>query len=596
MIHARFTDQSGNRQTLRAQVRVESYSHASVGGPKQAKITLSGTDDQVWQALDMLDWAVTLHTDTGSWRWGGYVESVSVTVGAITYGLSLKTMANRIQVTYTDHTFDANGQEQTTQAFTLWGSDSDSIARYGTQEARLSFGDSTEAAAESFRDIILAQAKEPIPTTELADPSNQASAVIECVGWWTKGQNRYYAADMLLSGTLDATPTLSVPLYSGGSYPAALRVAQKLTIPAGSALAAVTVVAQKVGSPTGALRCEAWRAATGDDPSVMLGYVDVSLDELPDDKVAATITLDSVTVSSNTATATKTAHGLSVGFDTVIAGADLPYVNGLKTVVAVPDADHFTFAAAGADGTASGTITATTEAEPPPADPVAVTFNFPNLIYPAGYDWYIAVSLDAMTLVNASNYVNVMLSPNAGPGGLAKRNITSGWTNLDESYGSLRYQVVLTQETTAMIAARVASHITQLASTLAAASGIYASPYEDGQSRVGDTIEALLQLGSTTSGRLLARVSQELVLLVTPEPLKTDDPAYYRDRNGRLTNANGVPIDKSTCPVGVWVEQTGVPARLARSTRVFIEECEYNAITDELIPHGRGSSSPWSLS
>lgn len=72
---------------------------------------------------------------------------------------------------------------------------------------------------------------------------------------------------------------------------------------------------------------------------------------------AAATTLTSVVVASNVATATKAAHGLSVGDVVYIAGSNLSYVNGQKTVATVPTADTFTYAAVGADATATGTIT-----------------------------------------------------------------------------------------------------------------------------------------------------------------------------------------------------------------------------------------------
>lgn len=69
-----------------------------------------------------------------------------------------------------------------------------------------------------------------------------------------------------------------------------------------------------------------------------------------------TQTLTSVVVASNVATATKAAHGYSVGEQVFIAGANLAYVNGLKTVATVADANTFTFEATGANATATGTI------------------------------------------------------------------------------------------------------------------------------------------------------------------------------------------------------------------------------------------------
>lgn len=73
-------------------------------------------------------------------------------------------------------------------------------------------------------------------------------------------------------------------------------------------------------------------------------------------------TLTSVVVASNVATATLVGHGFAVGDLIYVSGANLAYVNGLKTVATVADADTFTFAATGANATATGTITANFQA------------------------------------------------------------------------------------------------------------------------------------------------------------------------------------------------------------------------------------------
>lgn len=74
------------------------------------------------------------------------------------------------------------------------------------------------------------------------------------------------------------------------------------------------------------------------------------------------LTLTSVVVASNVATATLEDHGLAVGDKIYVSGASLAYANGLKTVATVADADTFTFEATGSNATATGTITASFQA------------------------------------------------------------------------------------------------------------------------------------------------------------------------------------------------------------------------------------------
>jgi hypothetical protein len=70
---------------------------------------------------------------------------------------------------------------------------------------------------------------------------------------------------------------------------------------------------------------------------------------------SATFALTNVSVSSNVATATSVAHGLTTGDSITVSGASLAYVNGVKTVT-VTDANTITFPATGANASATGTI------------------------------------------------------------------------------------------------------------------------------------------------------------------------------------------------------------------------------------------------
>lgn len=78
---------------------------------------------------------------------------------------------------------------------------------------------------------------------------------------------------------------------------------------------------------------------------------------------ATAVTLTSVVVTSNVATATLVGHGFAAGDVIVVAGANIAYANGIKTIATVPDADTFTYEATGSNATATGTITARVAAQ-----------------------------------------------------------------------------------------------------------------------------------------------------------------------------------------------------------------------------------------
>lgn len=68
--------------------------------------------------------------------------------------------------------------------------------------------------------------------------------------------------------------------------------------------------------------------------------------------------ITSLSVTSNVATAIKANHGYSVGEQIYVSGSSLSYANGLVTVATVADANTFTYAATGANASATGTIVA----------------------------------------------------------------------------------------------------------------------------------------------------------------------------------------------------------------------------------------------
>lgn len=104
-----------------------------------------------------------------------------------------------------------------------------------------------------------------------------------------------------------------------------------------------------------------WSAVTADSDGAKRVKAGTVVSRRSDGKVeprSYALTLTSVVVAANVATATKTAHGFSVGETVYISGGSLSYANGVKTIASVPDADTFTYAATGSNATATGTIVA----------------------------------------------------------------------------------------------------------------------------------------------------------------------------------------------------------------------------------------------
>lgn len=89
--------------------------------------------------------------------------------------------------------------------------------------------------------------------------------------------------------------------------------------------------------------------------------------------LASAASITSITRVGIVATVTLTAHGLAVGSETLIAGADQLAYNGLQTVASVPTANTFTFTVEGSPVTpATGTLTSQSVSGTPVEIPRAV--------------------------------------------------------------------------------------------------------------------------------------------------------------------------------------------------------------------------------
>jgi hypothetical protein len=171
---------------------VVSYSQTVIGGSKQATLEVAGDRKILLEYLNKLRTPVEFTDERGQKVWWGFIADVSVQFGAITIGVSLDTMSNKIAIAYS--LVDPGSATVGTRATTAWATDTVSVAQYGTKELMASVSGATAAQAEQARDVLLAQKKYPIPTVALAD-QNDGKATIHCRGWWdTLGWRQYVNA------------------------------------------------------------------------------------------------------------------------------------------------------------------------------------------------------------------------------------------------------------------------------------------------------------------------------------------------------------------------------------------------------------------
>lgn len=190
-VHLLKRDFTGRRTNAGWTFEVERYSHGVVGGPLEAELTVTGSEESVWDLLDTLRCPVEIYDHHAEACWWGYVGEVAVGAGEASVGVSLENMANTVYAVYSYVPPGSNTVG--TRATTTAAVDSLSVGIYGTKTLRHSLDGATPAQANAFRDTLLAQKKLPIPTIEFGSGRARGTATLKCYGWWKTLEWQYYA-------------------------------------------------------------------------------------------------------------------------------------------------------------------------------------------------------------------------------------------------------------------------------------------------------------------------------------------------------------------------------------------------------------------
>jgi hypothetical protein len=118
--------------------------------------------------------------------------------------------------------------------------------------------------------------------------------------------------------------------------------------------------------------------------------------------------------------------------------------------------------------------------------------------------------------------------------------------------------------------------------------GIETDPGRDGDQRLGDLVEDLLDTGSVNNLRMLCTVTEDRRLQIFEEPLAdVDTVAYLKRADGQLEDRLGQVISPATNVAGQWcLRKESVPplssAPPTESALIFVEACEYSSSDDTL--------------
>lgn len=169
-------------------LRPTSWSAAAVGGPMAAQVEATGSVEGLLALGVWLGYRVEIVTADGLPVWWGHVDAVALETGGLEREISLREMANRVKVLYSQ-TAAGGGL---TAGETDWGEDAASVAAYGKRELVHSASSSlTAAQAAALRAHILSAGKTPQRRLQVGAAGRQ-QARITCRGDWLRLGDVYY--------------------------------------------------------------------------------------------------------------------------------------------------------------------------------------------------------------------------------------------------------------------------------------------------------------------------------------------------------------------------------------------------------------------
>ena len=178
--------------SLGADVHVQAMRYAwdCVGGPSWATLRVVGPSPAVWEAAECLRCPVEIYSSLGELVWWGYVNSLSAGAGAVTLGVGLDDMANRVAARYP---VVSPGRS----AVTDWNWNADSEGEFGVKERILPSAGYDANYAAGARDVELVRAGlPPISVSAAGFGAVQRIAgtvMLHCQGWFNTLSWRYYA-------------------------------------------------------------------------------------------------------------------------------------------------------------------------------------------------------------------------------------------------------------------------------------------------------------------------------------------------------------------------------------------------------------------
>ena len=270
---------------------VERYSHSVFGGPKYAEISITGSDNDLWEMIERIRCPVEIYGDNGECVWWGYVSEVDLSIGKVNAGVTIDSMANCIAVAYTTVAAGSNlpGERATTE----WGDANISQDEYGIKQLLLTSSGTTEEHAQSAMEMALASREYPQPTITFGGGGGVSK--VYCRGWYSTLGWRYASVPVLLAWNNfnDGTTDKVIGKTTGTE-----KLAQGFYVGYPVNAAAIEIYVRKVGNPTDNLTLAFYTRSEELTIGTLITSGDVSGSDLAVGYSWARATFDSETLNS----------------------------------------------------------------------------------------------------------------------------------------------------------------------------------------------------------------------------------------------------------------------------------------------------------
>lgn len=166
----------------------------------------------------------------------------------------------------------------------------------------------------------------------------------------------------------------------------------------------------------------------------------------------------------------------------------------------------------------------------------------------------------------------------------------SAWVVREED-ADLAFQVWGTRENTTQVRDMILASEFMTGVDIENTSGVATRHWRDGYTTALDEINALLEQGTSSGGRIMATVTPERRVRIFTEPTQTEETGHRIGTDGRLYTSLDLPVSAGVCPVGQWAWIPGVPVdlRLHSVSPIMMDAIEYDSESGDWYVEPRGA-------